>query len=974
MATDKGYRDALAQTLLGQMAEGQAPWQRPWAERAPLPVNPATGRVFAGANSLYLSAVAEANGFRDPRWMTYAEAAELGWRVRAGQKGVTLESWRRVAGADGEEPRLEPRSFVVYNAAQMANVPPLSHDKVRESPEQVTERLLALMGRAGVNVVHDRVSPFYSVVDDVIRAVPPERAPDKLAYASSLLAELVSWTGGKDRLNREQGESPADPNYSREKLRTEIANYFLGDRLGAPIEPSATGAQAKAWGQLYGESPSLLLSEIASAQRATSFLIEVDRSIRREQEREVDRTVQPVTPFFHASSPFSNWHRAEFEVRDIRFSSVEQYMMFSKAKVFGDHETAQQILQTDDPKEQKALGRQVKGYDESVWASRREAIVSVGVREKFAQNPKLMETLLATKGSRLVEASPNDRVWGGGLAADDPAIMDPERWKGANLLGRILDRVRDRALGLEQSTYRPARALADAKAIRKGRVGTEPGEGDMIVAVPYEDRKRATELGAVWGAKAETWFVPAGMDSAPLSEWSPQPFSAWQAERKQIAAERKVIREASPAISINEIRDAFSKEMRALGLRTDTVCPDTGEIHPVLDGALHRVETDGASAGSRHGWYVCHIDGDVPVGRIGNYRTGQGMRWEHEGAYERLSPEELAAERAAQAARAKQRAEQQLEKHKDAARRLAARWNYLKPEPVDGKQTYLDRKQVKAYGVRFDDDKTIVPLRDIDGKIWSLQTILPQRVALQPGADPADKFLAKSGRLEGCMHVMGKLEPGAIILVGEGYSTMATVHEATSLTSVAAINSGNIKEVVRQIRGKFPTNPIFICADDDRFHAAHLQNAGLTKALEAGAASDVGVIVPRFGDGSRGTDFNDLMADAGLPEVAKQISEGIGVSVKVSQEKVRALIQERKGASVEFETPGANSRHTGEVLGEARHHVAQSTGAASAIVHQKKDLDAVPATGRVATVQYQNGKARVQDRSQQKERAKGVER
>jgi len=43
-----------------------------------------------------------------------------------------------------------------------------------------------------------------------------------------------------------------------------------------------------------------------------------------------------------------------------------------------------------------------------------------------------------------VEASPVDRVWGIGLAADDEAASDPERWRGPNLLGFALMAARDR--------------------------------------------------------------------------------------------------------------------------------------------------------------------------------------------------------------------------------------------------------------------------------------------------------------------------------------------------------------------------------------------------------------------------------------------------------------------------------------------------------------------------------------------------
>lgn len=60
----------------------------------------------------------------------------------------------------------------------------------------------------------------------------------------------------------------------------------------------------------------------------------------------------------------SNWYLSEFMVEGITFSSMEQYMMYKKAMLFQDRETAGKILQTDDVAEIKALGRGVRNFDD----------------------------------------------------------------------------------------------------------------------------------------------------------------------------------------------------------------------------------------------------------------------------------------------------------------------------------------------------------------------------------------------------------------------------------------------------------------------------------------------------------------------------------------------------------------------------------------------------------------------------------
>jgi len=118
-------------------------------------------------------------------------------------------------------------------------------------------------------------------------------------------------------------------------------------------------------------------------------------------------------------------------------------MMYQKAIMFGDINTAHAILLTGNPKEQKDLGRMVSNYDDAVWSAKRVEVMVEGLFEKFNQNPLLKEALLNTGDTIIVEASPVDRIWGIGLAEDDPRALIETQWLGKNLLGRVLMKVRD---------------------------------------------------------------------------------------------------------------------------------------------------------------------------------------------------------------------------------------------------------------------------------------------------------------------------------------------------------------------------------------------------------------------------------------------------------------------------------------------------------------------------------------------------
>ncbi|WP_082007872.1 NADAR family protein [Cellulophaga baltica] len=180
------------------------------------------------------------------------------------------------------------------------------------------------------------------------------------------------------------------------------------------------------------------------------------------------------TFFWETKSPFSQWYKSPFEATTLlvegisygneiykvkrqeilgdfpfevqEYSSAEQFMMYHKAMIFLDRETARKIMLTNNVKIIKELGRQVSDFNLETWKYFRSKIVYEGNKAKFSQDKELKQALLDTASTTLAESAPNDRIWGIGLSKDNIQAKKRETWKGKNLLGEILTIIREEFL------------------------------------------------------------------------------------------------------------------------------------------------------------------------------------------------------------------------------------------------------------------------------------------------------------------------------------------------------------------------------------------------------------------------------------------------------------------------------------------------------------------------------------------------
>lgn len=280
--------------------------------------------------------------------------------------------------------------------------------------------------------------------------------------------------------------------------------------------------------------------------------------------------------------------------------------------------------------------------------------------------------------------------------------------------------------------------------------------------------------------------------------------------------------------------DAFAQAMAAAGL---------GQPEIIADGKLHRFHTPDDKAGRQSGWFLLHLD-RLPAGAFGSWKTGESQTWCAKSREEQTPAERASLRALAEQVRCQRKAERDHQ-HRFAANRALSLWNRCTPAPAD--HPYLVTKAIRPHGARLDRHNNLV-IPASDGKILTtVQFIAP---------DGGKRFLS-GGRIAGCWFGLPRQKSGPILL-GEGFATMAPLHQETGAPAVVAFNANNLLPVAKAIRRLNPRDKILICGDDDRWTPG---NPGRSKARAAALAIGAKLLMPDFSGldlSSRPTDFNDL--------------------------------------------------------------------------------------------------------------------
>lgn len=319
------------------------------------------------------------------------------------------------------------------------------------------------------------------------------------------------------------------------------------------------------------------------------------------------------------------------------------------------------------------------------------------------------------------------------------------------------------------------------------------------------------------------------------------------------------------------------------------------------------------------------------------YITGwfgwRGDQYAVESKAKEWSPEDRAAELEARKVAEKAAKEARAADAEAAAKKARQMWDRSRDPDHGALHPYLERKKVSAFGVRIGfNNRLLVPLRDVAGKLAGLQYISPE----------GEKIFGTGTAKEGKFHLIGEITDVEPICFVEGYATGASAHIATGWPCVVCWDAGNIDAVMTAWRKLYPDHKLVMLGDDDRhllqrlsdrlldlgisasptelaslgehewtlpdktvllkagwakdangvaFINGHIivdgyprpckiENAGRAKGVAAAKKNKAVAIYPSFSDqASKGTDWNDLHVAEGIEVVKKQIREGANAPV-----------------------------------------------------------------------------------------------
>ncbi|MCP5273267.1 MAG: DUF1738 domain-containing protein [Burkholderiales bacterium] len=737
----KAYHEQVAESLIAQLKQGTAPWQKPWQSGDPLlsfPHNPTTQKRYRGINALYLMS----QDYADPRWLTYKQAAGLGAQVRKGEKSTWIQYWKftderikkddngkTILNSEGkpakETVKLErPRVFYasVFNAEQIDNLPELVIEPPSWNPIERAELILQASLAAIEHGEYDRA--LYRPVTDKIHLPHKHQFETPDRYYATALHELGHWTGHESRLNRDLAHPFGSEGYAREELRAEIASMLLGHELGIGHDPGQHAAYVASWIKALEEDPTEIFRAAADAEKIQDYVLAFARQqeLVEQEAIKMDEIRQDIATYTASLTT--------------DLATVAQHNNRQLQKLIEHLPTQQQntlYLVADALKFCRNLSIDNLEFEE-VSQDKLGLTIPVDWNGRVQIQGNVIEAKKNDDGKNHIVpakelgiepeffglyAQRNDQtwVWIADFDGEQQAVNTAEKlalidamaerneYEKVVKLSRIEElrinndprsTLDDITQAKEQRKHAEALAIQNDADFNKRRQAMETDKTNTVHQNTNESIQKNQNQHTVKESESPSRrylavpYSEKDQAKAAGARWDKIAKAWYVGENADIRALQRWLPENVP-VQQNPAIDAQAEFASVL---RDNGCIVDGN-HPVMDGLSHRIKVEGDRPGEKSGFYVVHMDGH-PAGYFNNHRTKAEIRWKAKGYS--LTEAQKAAFAAQVAIKQQERKAEQQVQHVKVAKTIKELLSFAPPANTD--HPYLQDKNARPNGLK----------------------------------------------------------------------------------------------------------------------------------------------------------------------------------------------------------------------------------------------------------------------------------
>ena len=269
--------EIITNKIIKHLENGVIPWKKPWVGM--LPKNFVSRKEYSGINMLLLSSLE----YKQPYFITYKQAVELGGQVKKGEKGCSVVYWNVFETEEKDKNGKKKmvgipfiRYYTVFNMEQCEGIEiPKLFDHQRDTNYEGI-----LQTYPDKPKIEEGAKASYSIATDTVKLPPLNQFKRVEDYYATMYHELTHSTGITRRLARFEDDDTnifGSESYSKEELIAELGSAFLCARHGIDnrlVESSAGYIQS--WLKVLKNDPRFIIGASGKAQKAVNYMLGKD--------------------------------------------------------------------------------------------------------------------------------------------------------------------------------------------------------------------------------------------------------------------------------------------------------------------------------------------------------------------------------------------------------------------------------------------------------------------------------------------------------------------------------------------------------------------------------------------------------------------------------------------------------------------------------------------------------------------------